>query len=92
MAIAAGTNHSFAIRTICTPGEGSCDDNNVCTTDFCDPTIGTCVYTYNHKPCDDGLYCTKPDRCENGLCVGTPRNCPPGRSCDEDQRRCVPVE
>src|SRR2546425_1200214 len=37
----------------CTPG--SCDDNNVCTTDTCDPVQG-CIYTPVN--CDDGNVCT----------------------------------
>ena len=38
---------------VCTPG--SCNDNNPCTTDTCDPVQG-CVYT--PVSCDDGSVCT----------------------------------
>ncbi len=37
----------------CTPG--SCDDNDVCTVDTCDPLTG-CIYT--PVSCDDGNVCT----------------------------------
>ena len=44
----------------CTPG--SCDDNDACTTDTCDPVQG-CVFTPVN--CDDGSVCTV-DTCSNG--------------------------
>ena len=51
----------------CTPG--SCNDNNVCTTDTCDPVQG-CIYTPVN--CDDGSACTV-DTClpNGGLGVAT---------------------
>ncbi|HAN30318.1 MAG TPA: hypothetical protein DCQ06_01850, partial [Myxococcales bacterium] len=46
-----------------------CDDNNLCTTDSCDPASG-CKSINNIKPCDaDGDLCTAVDQCANGVCV-----------------------
>jgi len=65
---------------ICTDGtcEGtpySCDDSDDCTDDSCDGD-GTCTYTYNTDPCDDGLFCTVNDECNGaGTCVGNTRDC-----------------
>ena len=49
-----------AAPTQCTPG--SCDDNNPCTVDTCDPVMG-CIYTPTN--CDDGTVCTI-DSCSPG--------------------------
>ena len=46
----------------------TCDDDNPCTTDGCDPN-GGCVHTFHQKPCDDGrLYGVRP--LLPGVCVG----------------------
>jgi hypothetical protein len=53
-----------------------CDDQNLCTTDVCDPTPGGagdlfgCTITNNAVPCDDGLFCNGDDTCVNGTCSG----------------------
>ena len=57
------TNVSGAVAQ-CTPG--SCDDNDPCTVDTCDPVQG-CIYTPNN--CDDGNVCTV-DSCTQA--VGPP--------------------
>jgi len=46
-----------------------CSDANTCTDDAC--VDGTCVYTNNKDPCDDGLFCTAADQCVDGTCVGS---------------------
>lgn len=58
----------------------NCNDGNPCTTDAC--VNGTCVSTNNTNPCNDNNPCTENDRCGNGVCAGTPRNCPEGTSCN----------
>ena len=45
----------------------ACDDNNVCTTDSCDPITG-CANTANNAACDDGDVCTEQDVCASGSC------------------------
>ncbi len=47
------TTNLSAAPAACTPG--SCDDNDPCTVDTCDPVAG-CIYTPNS--CDDGNACT----------------------------------
>ncbi|MCK4714267.1 MAG: hypothetical protein KAT35_01740, partial [Candidatus Aenigmarchaeota archaeon] len=40
--------------------------------------------------CDDGLFCTDPDTCSQGVCTGPPRDC--GEDvCDKDADECVPL-
>jgi hypothetical protein len=46
-----------------------CDDDNVCTTDKCDPSSG-CVYALNQAACDDDNLCTVGDHCHLGACLG----------------------
>ncbi len=49
----------------------ACDDGDVCTSGVCDPTFD-CVHVNNSAPCDDGDPCTTQDRCNSGVCSGTP--------------------
>src|SRR6185436_20565896 len=35
-----------------------CNDNNVCTTDSCNPATGTCAFVGNTNACNDGSACT----------------------------------
>jgi len=59
-----------------------CDDGDVCTDDFCDPDLGTCVHIPNGLAgcggecqfdfqCADTLVCTN-DFCDDGQCVHKP--------------------
>jgi len=61
----------------------SCDDNNPCTDDTCDPVRG-CVFIPNTKTCDDGDACTQGDVCTNGKCQGTPISCNDNNVCTDD--------
>ena len=49
--------------------DAQCDDQNVCTTDVCDTTKGTCGHTNNTLSCTDGNSCTQNDVCSAGACV-----------------------
>jgi hypothetical protein len=64
----------------------TCNDNNPCTDDSCNPTTG-CVGTPNDSnTCNDGNACTT-DACVNGSCVGTPSGsgcCDDGNPCTDD--------
>ncbi|GMV40584.1 MAG: hypothetical protein AMXMBFR64_23000 [Myxococcales bacterium] len=62
----------------------TCNDDNPCTNDSCDPTTG-CVYKNNTATCDDGNKCTTVDTCVAGKCVGsgTPV-CADGNPCTDD--------
>jgi len=76
---------------VCEPGfQLNCDDADVCTDDFCDPTTGFCVTTPNEQPCDDESVCTAVDQCQDGKCVGLdPIDCSDGNQCTDDP--CDPV-
>jgi len=53
-----------------------CDDNNGCTTDYCNGATGECEHVAVSSFCDDGNACTKNDQCQGGLCKGSPvANC-----------------
>ncbi len=61
-----------------------CDDQNVCTTDYCDPTSG-CIHSLNSAPCDDGNLCTTKDLCSLGECTGGPALvCTDNNPCTDD--------
>ena len=64
----------------------SCDDDDACTTDTCDPASGC-----QHPPvadgttCDDGVSCNAGDHCASGVCVPTTGpDCSDGNPCTED--------
>jgi len=89
------------IRYFCTDGSclqqpRDCSDGNPCTIDYCDEQLNACVhYDRNGIVCDDGVFCTHPDRCSAGVCGGPPRNCSDGNACissicNEDEATCVP--
>jgi hypothetical protein len=69
----------------CTPGSAiACDDENVCTTDSCDPAVG-CLHLLNTAPCDDDDLCTYGDSCQLGDCVGKDElPCSDGNPCTDD--------
>ena len=49
----------------------SCDDNNLCTVDFCDPLLNSCIHR-PAAPCNDNNVCTT-DTCNPATgCVQTP--------------------
>jgi len=63
----------------------NCNDNNQCTTDSCDPVLG-CLNTpvTDGTSCSDGLFCTDPDTCVNGLCTTPARDCADSIDCTVD--------
>ena len=67
-----------------------CDDNNVCTTDSCDPRFG-CGYANNTNFCNDGDACTIEDMCVNGTCQpGLAVVCNDNNACTTDT--CIPPQ
>jgi hypothetical protein len=48
----------------------SCDDENICTSESCNPADG-CIYTFNSAPCSDDDVCTLSDMCNLGECVSS---------------------
>ncbi|MBI4719132.1 MAG: hypothetical protein HY763_15130 [Planctomycetes bacterium] len=89
----AGNVEYIRVGVECTL-DGHCDDGNQCTSDAC--VSGTCAHTNlpNGTLCDDGLFCTKTDKCNgSGVCVGgykTP--CTGTDHCCEDFDACFPEE
>ena len=61
-----------------------CDDEDVCTDEFCDLITGLCEFSYNEKPCDDGSPCTGDDLCSKGVCEGLLDDCDDGNVCTGD--------
>ncbi|MFZ4578831.1 MAG: hypothetical protein ACOYOB_10595 [Myxococcota bacterium] len=62
-----------------------CDDQNGCTTDTCDPSVG-CVHTNTTAACNDGNACTTKEACLGGKCTGgTVETCADGKDCTVDQ-------
>ncbi len=81
----------------CKPGAAlSCDDQNPCTDDSCDP-IGGCANVANSAPCNDGNGCTGEDVCDGKVCVGkqpvvcTAGQCQVSSTCNTATGSCVPV-
>ncbi len=76
---------------ICGGSALNCNDNNVCTTDSCNPTKG-CVNAVNTLTCNDNNACTQNDLCSSGACAGTAVSvavlCDDGNPCTTES--CVP--
>ncbi|MFX1517170.1 MAG: Kazal-type serine protease inhibitor domain-containing protein, partial [Promethearchaeota archaeon] len=79
------TTGDFCSDGICTGGIPlDCNDDNVCTDDYCSPSSG-CIYTFNTAPCDDGLFCNGFEVCQDGVCEsGSVVDCNDGISCTID--------
>lgn len=56
---------------------------------ICSPPDSTEAWTMNNGAvCDDGLFCTTGDTCQEGACVSGPQICGEGDLCFEDEARC----
>jgi len=72
------------VPNCCTSAQ-DCDDQNACTTDWCNVLTGACA----HSPVSDGTGCnadsngcTANDQCRQGVCVaGAPVQCPAAPTC-----------
>ena len=68
-------------------GALSCDDEDACTSDSCDPSSGECAYTPKELDCEDDNQCTA-DGCNpaDGTCEHLPVNgdCLDGNECTTD--------
>ncbi len=75
-----------------------CNDQNPCTDETC--PAGSCVYSNNTLPCDDGDACTLEDVCSGGTCSGEPLDmdgdgyvsdaCSGGNDCDDNDAQVHP--
>ena len=70
---------------ICKAGSALfCNDDNICTSDTCDPVQG-CLFVMNQAPCDDSDLCTTGDHCHLGTCIGAGTlTCADGNGCTDD--------
>lgn len=71
--------------------DSDCEDNNLCTSNFCNTTTGICYYppTNEGVSCDDGSSCTANDTCCGGQCKGITYLCDDSDPCTLDW--CVPI-
>ncbi len=71
---------------------------NQCNTGVCDEASDQCVSqpVLDGTPCNDGLFCTLTDGCQDGQCLGTGETCPDDANactdnCDEVRDVCYPA-
>ena len=69
--------------------EGTCDDEDLCTEDACDPAAGCQHLPLTDVPCNDGDSCTFSDTCQAGSCLGDIIVCDDGNPCTDDV--CDPI-
>jgi hypothetical protein len=62
----------------------TCEDENSCTEDSCDPAVGFCQHVPVAGACDDSDACTTGDLCIGGSCTGTPKKCDDVHDCTGD--------
>ncbi|MEC9071094.1 MAG: hypothetical protein VX938_01890, partial [Myxococcota bacterium] len=70
--------------------ENACDDDNICTQDFCQPEAEeACIYSPNNGViCNDDDLCTLTDFCMDGVCTGNSKFCFDDNPCTDDA--CLP--
>ena len=66
--------------------DGTCDDNNACTSEVCSGAAGCASSKLDGLACEaDGDLCTDGDACVNGTCVpGGLKSCDDGNPCTKD--------
>lgn len=65
-----------------------CDDQNLCTNDYCDEAVG-CQHVPNTSFCNDNNPCTQNDQCNEKVCVGSILFCNDNNPCTTDS--CSPT-
>lgn len=79
---------SRCVSYVCIHERITCQDDNPCTYDVCDPILGCLYPDHNGIACDDENDCTEDDLCVGGECVGTDVTdgtvCVDGDACTED--------
>lgn len=77
---------------VCQPGgPKDCNDNDVCTTDTCDPTTGQCVHTAITGCCRNDSECNDSNVCTNDTCDQTTHTCVnvPITGCCQNDAQCA---
>jgi len=79
------TENDSCLDGTCQPGEPvDCNDDEICTTDYCTPSEG-CGHALNQVPCNDNDVCTINDHCHLGMCIGGgDLNCNDKNTCTDD--------
>ena len=81
----ACTSGDFCAGGACLSGSPtSCDDQNACTLDSCDPQTG-CAHPPVGGLCDDANACTTGDTCVGGTCLGEFISCDDKNACTLDE-------
>jgi hypothetical protein len=81
----ACTSTDLCTEGVCAGTAISCNDDNACTRDFCEPATGCQTAVLTSFTCDDGVRCTIDDRCtEAAACAGIPNACDDGDPCTID--------
>ena len=94
------------VSTTCT-ADGSCEGqprtcdhlDELCRVGYCDETVNSCELTNvaDQTECDTGIYCSVNESCEDGQCVGDPRDCSAlddecnDGVCDEASGECIAI-
>jgi hypothetical protein len=72
--------------------DSHCDDDEVCTTDFCD-ALGNCYFSHaDNVVCDDGKFCNGTDICLGGTCSVHSGDPCGGVTCNEAWDQCAECE
>ena len=72
---------------VCTGSPRDCSYlNGQCSIGVCSEDLQACMMEPANEggSCDDGLWCTVNDTCQNGVCGGVPRDCDDGLACSID--------
>ena len=83
------TTADQCVQGFCVGGPpATCDDDNVCTDDTCNPQApdlaAACQHTPNQDPCDDGVFCNGADVCAGGTCNHDGDPCAGGAECHRE--------
>jgi len=82
------TENDACLSGSCTGQARDCSSlSDACNNGACSENQDICVAQpkANGTDCDDGLYCTVPDQCNNGVCQLDARDCDDGNGCTEDE-------
>ncbi len=77
------TENGQCVAGQCVGDPVSCDDEERCTVDTCEPGVG-CQHQALTGPCEDGDACTQGDECVAGHCQGEAVDCTDTNPCTED--------